>query len=193
MNINGENKFFLGVLYGHMNYGGLYTINLYARQFTSFEWTKSKGLFMKNILIFALVLSTIVASYADKIKIEIISIQVHSDGDGDFAGAGEFSYTFKVDNDIIIQKSQTDPVSAHDGETISINETKEITRGSGETFTVYGSVVEVDDTLTFQNDVAGDFSHEYSKSNSWNPGSKSVRLTGDGVDVTVNYKITVIG
>lgn len=129
---------------------------------------------------------------AQTIKIDFVKIDVHNDADNWPNGDGEIFYEFKVDNDIVAKRTPDNPVIVASGGSASINESHQITRQDGQSFTVYGSVSEDDDFLSGATDDAGSFTHTYSSADGWNPGNKSVSLSGEGLDVTVYYKITLL-
>jgi hypothetical protein len=127
------------------------------------------------------------------IEVQFNRILVHKDGDGWPQGKGEIYYQLGVDGDIVVDVPRNQHVSANDGDTIRINQTHVITRPDhpGSHFVIHGSVAEADGKFTFQDDKAGIFNISHGYDTGWRPGSKSVRLGGRGVDVTVYYTIIV--
>jgi hypothetical protein len=126
-----------------------------------------------------------------KIRIDFLTIKVIKDGDA--FGDGELYWDFKVDNQIILTRASNNPFDVRSGATISLNGGHEVIRNSRESLTIYGTVSESDGFLSFEDDRAGEFTDTYSETNQyWGHGNHSKRLTGDGVDVVVNYKITVL-
>lgn len=129
---------------------------------------------------------------AQLIKIDFVKVDVHDDADNWPNGTGEIFYEFKVDNDVVAYRPPNNPVNVDSGGTFSINESATISREPGQSFTVFGTVSEDDDFLSGATDDAGSFKHVYRSEDGFNPGDKSVRLSGEGLDVTVHYKITLL-
>jgi hypothetical protein len=129
---------------------------------------------------------------AQQIKIDFIKMDVHDDADNFPNGSGEIFFEFKVDNDVVAVRSRNNPVTVDSGGSFGINESHIISREPGQNFTVFGTVSEADDVLSGGDDNAGSFQHVFSSADGFNPGDKSVRLAGDGLDVTVHYKVTLI-
>lgn len=151
--------------------------------------------FFINCMAIALVGSSLQAEVKTQtIQIDFIKVYVADDCDNWPNGAGDFFYEFKVDNDIVVSRPWNNPVFVDSGGSFSINSTQTITKNQspGSSFTVYGEVREDDDFLSGAIDNAGHFTHTYTYEKGWSPGPKSVRLTGDGCDVTVYYKISLL-
>ena len=139
---------------------------------------------------------TIVKKVADSqsIKVTFISMDVLDDCDNWPNGTGEFYYTFKIDDDIIITVSESSPRDVDSGNTVSLNESRVIQRlrQNGQSFTVFGEVSEDDDLGSGGDDNAGRFINTHTFEQNWNQGVKDVRLNQDGCDVIVHYKVEVL-
>lgn len=141
----------------------------------------------------------------NKFSIEFISINITDDGD-DFS-EGEIFYNFRVDNETIIANSPERSFGIDSGNSIELttgygvgqHASTTVIKNHDESFTVYGIVGDVDDLATGENDIAGTFEHKYSGNDGWwesaTIGTTKIvkqRLNQDGMDVTVNYKITYV-
>jgi hypothetical protein len=145
------------------------------------------------------------------VTIEFINIQVDQDGDPDLTlswDEGEFYYNFAVNGVSVSSRDSDHTYSAPSGFgnialansiTIEIPGDRSDPRSN---FTVSGWVREWDGSFRFDDDYAGEFSYRYDWNNEY--GTKdgalsgatrekihSHRLTGDGIDVTVFWKISV--
>ena len=144
-------------------------------------------------------------SDSNKFSIEFISINITDDGD-DFS-EGEIFYNFRVDNETIIANSPERSFGIDSGNSIELttgygvgqHASTTVIKNHDESFTVYGIVGDVDDLATGENDIAGTFEHKYSGNDGWwesaTIGTTKIvkqRLNQDGMDVTVNYKITYV-
>lgn len=129
-----------------------------------------------------------------RIKIDFVSVKVHSDGDNWPNGKGEIYYEFRVDNDVVAARPRDNHISVDSGQTFAINETQVIERPNtpNANFAVSGYLAEADGLFSGADDHAGSFFKVYSSAEGWNPGNKQVRLSGGGVEVTINYKISVL-
>lgn len=128
------------------------------------------------------------------IKVDFIKIDVHDDADNWPNGEAELFFEFKVNNEIVLAVGPNNAVGVDSGESVSLNATFALVlpESPGANFSVYGSVSEDDDWFSGAVDNAGWFIHTYFYEQGWSPGNKSVRLTGDGLDVTVHYIITLV-
>lgn len=129
-----------------------------------------------------------------RIKIEFVNVNVINDGDNWPNGAGEIYYTLRVDNDIVATRARNQHISISSGQQFAINETHVIERDDkpGSNFSVSGFLAEADGYFTWGDDHAGSFFRTHSYENRWNRGNKQVHLRGDGVEVLINYKVTVL-
>ncbi len=126
-----------------------------------------------------------------KIRIDLIELDVHDDADNWPNGKGEIYCEFKVDNDVVVSVPRKHHVSVNSGGKVLLNESHTIERDAGQSFNVLGSVSEADGHLSFDDDHAGSFVHTYSGTNGWGVGMRSARLRRKP-DVTVRYKISLM-
>jgi len=129
-----------------------------------------------------------------RIQVDFYAIYVHDDADNWPNGTGEIYYQFRVDNEVVAQITRDQPIPVDSGGTANINQTHVIERPDqpGSNFSVSGSVSEQDGLFSGADDHAGSFFKVYSHDNGWNPGHKTVFLSGDGLVVTIHYGIRVL-
>lgn len=132
-------------------------------------------------------------------EIRFKNIHVIDGGDNIFTGGGDLFYEFRVNEQSVVYRSHRDRITIDNGQFIILN--TPISVYDPEKFTVSGFVSDYDDSLAGGSDNAGDFSETFSESNNWGVVGKLsdrlstdhfVHLTGDRMDVKINYSIQCV-
>lgn len=121
---------------------------------------------------------------SENLKVTFTTINVRNNGE--WTGKGELYWELLVDDHQVASRSVSNPMKTADGETIAINQSYPITKQSGQTLTVEGSVSEKDN---LDKDDFASFSDAYTSSGSWGLGTHNRTLRDQNLDVTVNYKV----
>lgn len=122
---------------------------------------------------------------ADKLKVTFTSINVTNNGE--WTGRSEFYWDLLVDGQIVSNRSVSNPRKTADGETITINQYRAVTKEAGQLLLIEGSVKERDN---LDKDDFASFKDEYTKAMNWGIGTHTTHALRDGnLDVTVTYKI----
>jgi hypothetical protein len=124
---------------------------------------------------------------ADKLKVTFTTINVTDNGEPAHKGRGEIYWDLLVDGQLVSNRSVSNPRKTADGETISVNQHRTVTKETGQLLLIEGSVKEKDD---IDKDEFASFKDEYTKAMNWGIGTHTTHALVDGkLDVTVTYKI----
>lgn len=108
--------------------------------------------------------------------------------------AGWFYYSFKVNDETVVDRPRDNVVEVGSGQVIALNSvrTLQLPARSGERLTVSGFVREGEDTAAHDNDL-GHFVHDYLyDDDGWRPGIKDIELRkSDDCRARVRYRIEV--
>ena len=121
---------------------------------------------------------------SDKLKVTFTTINVTNNGE--WTGKGELYWELLVDSQQVASRALSNTLKVADGETIPITQSWPVTKESGQTLTIEGSVSERDN---LDKDDFDKFTHTYSKAENWGLGSHKHTLRDGNLNVTVNYKI----
>lgn len=123
-----------------------------------------------------------------RLKVTFSDIEVTRDGDP--VDRGEVYWSFKVDGAVVSSRSVANPYTIGSGGTISLGNSKTITKSSamGTNLVVSGSVSEKDSGLGGKDDTDS-FTHSYTSGNNWGTGAHSANLVDNNLNVTLNYLI----
>ncbi len=121
---------------------------------------------------------------SDKLKITFTTINVRNNGE--WTGKGELYWELLVDDHQVASRPVSNPLKAADGETIAINQSYPVTKQSGQTLTIEGTVSERDN---LDKDDFANFKDAYTNAGNWGLGTHNRTLRDGNLDVTVNYKI----
>lgn len=121
---------------------------------------------------------------SDKLKVTFTTINVRNNGE--WTGKGEVYYDLLVDDHQVHSVPLSNPLKLADGETVAVNQSYSLTKQSGQTLTVEGSVKEKDNT---DKDEFASFNDQYTGAGGWGFGTHNRNLRDGNLDVMVNYKI----
>ncbi|MCE7981132.1 MAG: hypothetical protein DYG89_08070 [Caldilinea sp. CFX5] len=121
---------------------------------------------------------------AKQVTVTINRITVHNNGEG--SGKGELYWTFDIDGKSFVELSAKEARKTNDGEVISINESRTVSKANNDRLVVSGAVYEKDWP---SKDETVKFTDEYSASNGWGIGIHDVKRTNGKLDVTIRYEI----
>jgi hypothetical protein len=121
---------------------------------------------------------------SDKLKVTFTTINIRNNGE--WTGKGEVYYELLVDEHQVKSVPVSNPLKLADGETVAVNQSYSVTKQSGQTLTVEGSVSEKDN---LDKDEFASFNDEYTGAGSWGLGTHNRTLRDGNLDVTVNYKV----
>lgn len=127
------------------------------------------------------------AIFKQKIRVTIIDLKSIANCS---RGPGEFYYTFKLNNKTILTREKSDFVTIRDGDIYEINYSSEIFLEK-ETASFFELVINIKerDKDDADDDLLEVRTHKFE--DSWNPGTKKVRIIGgnDNCEVEVRYKV----
>ena len=118
----------------------------------------------------------------------------HIDVHADNWNEGEIYYDFLISDKSVVSRSRENPHGVDSGGVILVNHQRTLRRPDNDPnafVKISGWVSEADDTFNGGDDNAGSFEHIHNQANGWGVGTHSARLSGDGLDVTVHYDISV--
>lgn len=121
---------------------------------------------------------------SDKLKVTFTTINIRNNGEP--SGKGEIYYELLVDDHQVASRPVSNPLKLADGETVAVNQSYSVTKTSGQTLTVEGSVSEKDD---LSKDEFATFNDQYTDPGNWGLGTHNRTLRDGKLDVTVNYKV----
>lgn len=121
---------------------------------------------------------------SDKLKITFTTINVRNNGE--WTGKGELYWELLVDDHQVSSRPVSNPLKIADGETISINQSYPVTKQTGQSLTIEGSVSERDNV---DKDDFASFADAYTGAENWGLGTHNRTLRDGNLDVTVNYKV----
>lgn len=120
-------------------------------------------------------------------RVVLEKIEVHNNGDR--SGKGEFYWSFSVNGDKLIERTQANPQKVQDGKTINLGDnTVESGLSGGKTLTISGHASEKDGVFSGK-DETDSFERIYTSADNWGLGSYEARLQDHPLDVTLHYRI----
>jgi hypothetical protein len=124
-----------------------------------------------------------------KVKVTFENITVTNNGEG--SGKGELYWLFQVDGETVNQRTVSNTLKVADGETISLGTSRQVSKSTGQTLSVYGSVSEKDD---LSKDEGHFFSDSYKSTEKWGAkeGVYTRRINDRKLDVTVSYRVELV-
>src|SRR5262249_6670607 len=119
------------------------------------------------------------------LKVTFTTIDV--DNNGEWTGKGELYWDLLVDGQIVSSRSLSNPRKTADGETITVNQYRAVTKDAGQLLLVEGSVKEKDN---LDKDDFAPYKDEYTKAMNGGIGTPPTHaLVDNHLDVKVTYMI----
>ncbi|HEU5016080.1 MAG TPA: hypothetical protein VFT66_26385 [Roseiflexaceae bacterium] len=108
---------------------------------------------------------------------------------GDAPGKSELYWSLMADDQLIDIRDVSNALKVGDGETIVLGNSGTVTKSTGATLTILGSVADKDDFLKGADDTAS-FKHTFTAANGWGIGSHTAQLNdGKHLNITLQYTI----